>query len=221
LDESRAGALAPDEGDLLRYTVHLWLQDLARVRGWCAGDSAITQPVIAAFDPRGIRVTRTHDGEWCALDSLAFEVAAHAGQNPWADIAFLEVLEKGFEAPCELCGWDSTYGADRFKPVIEQGEGFLRSHPRSPIANAVLLRVAEAHETAWSLSKVLATNSEEYIDPGRYASDAASHRARAIASYERLIAEAPTLADRSVRLRLARLRLDVDTDYHRYWCLWD
>jgi len=221
LDESRARALASDEADLLRYAVHLWLQDLGRVPGWCAGDSAIARPVLAAFDPRGIRVTRTHDGEWCVRDSLAFEVAAHAGQNPWADIAFLEVLDEGFEPPCELCGWDSTYGADRFKPVIEQGERFLRTHPSSPIAHVVLLRVAEAHETAWSLSKVLATNSEEYIDPRRYAPDAASHRSRAIASYERLIAEAPALANRNVRLRLARLRLDVDTDYHRYWCLWD
>ncbi len=50
----------------------------------------------------------------------------------------------------------------------------------------------------------------------------APHREAAIAIYERLLREVPDLpALALVKGRLQRLEINVDSNYHRYWCLSD
>jgi len=129
-------------------------------------------------------------------------------------------MESGWQARCVLCGWDEAIGPDLFAPTVAHGEAFVRDYPASPIATEVLWLVAEAHETAWSLSK--AQPGDEYIQPARYLLDAPRHRERAIALYEQLLRREPEGPRRSTTInRLRRLKLDVDTNYHRYWCVWD
>lgn len=210
---------SPEEGDLLRYAAHLWLRGHGDLPGWSGGDSAAVRPLRTALLPLGVAIVKTHDGGWCYDEALAESLAGRAGQNRWADLAFLELLDRGWESPCGLCGWDRPFGPDLFQPVIEHGEAYLRTHPGSEVASFVRLRVAEAHETAWSLSKTAPGNDS--IDWRKYALGAAVHRAAALELYERALRERLELANPQLTGRLRRLHLDVDTSFHKYWCLWD
>jgi hypothetical protein len=80
-----------------------------------------------------------------------------------------------------------------------------------------MLHMAEAHETAWSLSKSLPV--ADYLDPARYRLDAPRHREKALDLYGRYLKLRPGVAGLdSIRHRMNRLRLDVDTDFHKYFC---
>lgn len=215
---ARALARAPRDpddanADLIRWGAHLWGSGIA------TPDSTAADRVNRAFGERLGRCTELPDG-WCWEDSLLEPLASRAGANRWADAALLELLDRGWQATCELCGYDPQVGTDLFRPVIAHGEAFLRDHPDSPIAHEVRWRVAEAHETAWSLSKV--PPGDDYIEPARYLLHAPEHRARVIQLYERLLSDEPPGPRRSAAMeRFRRIRLDVDTGFHVYWCEWD
>jgi hypothetical protein len=215
-----ASERTPERADRLRYAVHVWLGHVA----FADSDTLAIRAFNMSLAPFTIQVVRLPDA-WCVSDTLAELLAARAGQNRWTDLAFVEVLDRGCEAPCGLCGWTRDFGSDEFRPVIERGEAYLRAHPQSPIAREVRWRVAEAHETAWSLAHAGHNGIREGefdIDWTRYALDAPRHRDRAMALYEQLLREEPggSRAEHA-RARLARMRIDVDTNYHRYWCVWD
>ncbi len=206
---------APDQAsaDLIRWGVHLWGSGIS------TEDSATAGRVNRAFGGRAERYLQVPDG-WCWEDSLLEPLALRAGADRWADAAFLELLDRGWQATCALCGYDPRVGTDLFRPVIAHGDEFLRQHPGSRITREVRWRVAEAHETAWSLSKVLP--DDEYIEAARYILDAPAHRTRAVELYEGLLRDEPPGPRRSAAIqRLRRMRLDVDTGFHDYWCLWD
>jgi hypothetical protein len=208
---------APDTygSDLIVWAGHVWGAGLALD----PADSVAMRLVDEAMGPVGGHRVQVPDG-WCWQDSLAERLAARAGDDTWTGRAFLELMERGWQSRCELCGYDPRIGTDLFKPVIERGDAFLRQHGNSPIAREVRWLVAEAHETAWSLSR--ADLADEYIEWSRYVLDAPGHRTRAIEFYESLLrAEPPGPRRTAVLERLARLRLDVDTGFHAFWCEWD
>ena len=155
----------------------------------------------------------------CASDTLTRILAARPGPNRWADFAFLQLQKQGWEARCQLCGWSAWPGPDQFRPVIEHGERFLLARPDSPVWWDVALTVAQAHETAWSPSKTVP--GDEYIEPADYLAEAPDHRRRAIELYERILQRGSWLTTRAMVMRLHRLKLDIDTDYHPFWCVWD
>jgi hypothetical protein len=219
LSQARATSLPTERRDLLLYAAHLWLRGCSRLPGWDTGDSATVRPILAALGRYHVRLVRANEGEWCYDGALAESLAEHVGESRWADLAFVELLDRGWESPCALCGWDKPFGPDMFKPVIARGEEYLSAHPNSEIADAVALRVAEAHETAWSLSKV--APGDDYIDPNRYLLEATKHRERALALYDQLLEGKPATWGPKVRARVRRMRLDIDTAFHKYWCLWD
>jgi hypothetical protein len=219
LARTRGRGVSSGERDLLRLGVHLWLRSCRDLPGWADGDSAAIRPVRDALKEFGIRLERTHDGAWCYDGALAESLATRAGQNHWTDLAFVELMDRGWESPCGLCGWDKPFGADQFKPVIEYGDAYLRAHPNGEITDQVTLRVAEAHETAWSLSK--AASDDEYIEASKYRLAASKHRERALQLYAKVSERRPDLVDDDLRRRLRRMRLDIDTGFHRYWCVWD
>jgi hypothetical protein len=209
-------ALSSSSSDLVSWAGHLWGMGL----NLGPEDTLAVRRVNEVMGPAGGRCIQLPDGQWCWEDSLAERLATRAGDNAWTEHAFLELMERGLQSHCALCGWDPRVGSDLFRPTIECGEAFLREHGNSPIARAVRWLVAEAHETAWSLSK--AELADEYIEWTRYVLDAPEHRARAIELYEFLLRGEPAGPRRSAVLnRLRRLRLDVDTGFHRFWCVWD
>ena len=125
-------ARAPDDAntDLVRWGMHLWGSGIS------TEDSAAAGQLNRAFGGRVGRWVELPDS-WCWEDSLLEPLATRAGANRWADAALLELLDRGWQASCALCGYDPQIGTDLFRPVIAHGEAFLRSHPTSPIAREV------------------------------------------------------------------------------------
>jgi len=219
LSQSRGPGVSIGQQDLLRYAAHLWLKPSEGPPAWGRTDTAAVRLIVDTLKPFGVRVEQTHEGEWCYDGALAESVAMYAGRSRWADLAFIELMDRGWESPCAMCGTDKPFGPNLFQPVIERGNAYLAAHPDAAIAGLVTLRVAEAHETAWSLSKV--ASDDEYIDPKKYQLDAPQHREQALLLYEKVIERSPGLADDDLRRRLRRIRLDIDTSFHKYWCVWD
>ena len=219
LTRARGRGVSAGERDLLRFASHLWLQSCKTLPGWADGDSAAVRFILDDLKAYGIQLKRSYYGEWCYDGVLAESLAMRAGRSRWADLAFLELMDRGWETPCGLCGWGKAHGPNQFQPVIERGDAYLSAHPNAAIADLVTLQVAEAHETAWSLSRAAADN--EVMDPNRYSLAGQEHRRQAFLLYSKLVKKRPDLADENLRSRLRRMRLDIDTNFHRYWCLWD
>lgn len=132
----------------------------------------------------------------------------------WAEEAFLD---------WRLAGW-TTGGpcteTDLFGQVIAGGEAFLTRNPGSRIRKPVLLSLAQAHETGWSLS--LADPMDEYVEAASYQAEAAEHRRKAIAYYEEFLQSDPDSSEAILaRPKLVRLRLGVDTAAREFYCIYD
>jgi len=219
LRESGRSHLDRGDRDLLLFTAHTWFAWYASsIRDQDSTRALALRKQVREF---GATVETMPDVMWCYRSAGLDSLASRAGQDRWTDEAFLLRMSQGWEAPCSLCGEDTRFGPDEWKEVIRRGEDFLNVHPDSPIASKVTLRLAEAHETAWSLSKT-GNVREEYIDPAPYRLDAPAHRSEAMRLYERFLSAQPNDPQApAIRRRLGRMRLDVDTAYHRFWCVWD
>jgi hypothetical protein len=151
---------------------------------------------------------------WAYGHELLRQVSQELPDTDWGEWAFLMLLDRGWDTSpfCE--------SSDRFRLVVEQGERFLSERPRSPQRRRVLLSVAEAYETWFSLSR--AAPDDEYANASSY--EAGSERARlaAIARYEELLRLAPGSPEAAyARWALPRLKLDVATAGRRYFCIYD
>jgi len=73
------------------------------------GDSATVRPILSALGRYNVRLVRNYEG-WCYDGALAESLAAHVGESRWADLAFVELLDRGWESPCALCGWHQPFG---------------------------------------------------------------------------------------------------------------
>jgi len=204
-----------EEADLLHYAAHLWARDLP---------DTVKEAVGAELTPfLGAPL------EFCQNDSLIYRLAARVGTNRWTDAAFLELMDLGWG--CLYCDGepDVCEGVDASAPVIEHGEAFLSAHPRSPIWREVAWRVAMAHETAWTLrvcqEGVPPTPEEVAFKPrvpSRSDARGWKDRDRAIELYTMLISHEPkSVRSRAAARRIPRMRLNVATDYRRYWCFSD
>lgn len=217
LERSDALGIEPIERDALRFLAHLLVRKL--VSGTPASDSSRAREIGRRLAPYGGALTVTHDGDLCYNGAIAESLAADPARSRWSEEAFLERNYEGWEPLCGLCGWETAYGPDEWRAVIERAEPFVNSHPSSGVTRELRLLLAEAHETAWSLSKAL---DDEYFDSSKYRIDGPRHRTEAIRFYEEVLASNPRdLRTTEIRIRLNRIRLNVDTSYHRFWCLWD
>ena len=203
--------------DLVHFAAHLWMLGFSFES---MADTLVRRELESMRD-LGVKLKSTHYVECCYRGSLLDSLIVRAGTNHWTDQAFLSFQEMGWEEVCD-CGWTSFPGPDQFRPVIERGEAFLRDHPKSTVWNAVALTVAQGHETAWSLAMGRCEGDGIGWDWKNYVLEAPRHREQAIALYEKLLLQDPAMpALRSVSCRLQRLRLNVDTNYHPYWCVSD
>lgn len=219
LELSRSSDLDREERDALALGSHLWLE-----RGtadvWASVDTALVRSLKGTLGPFGARLDPVYDEALCYDLGLTADLVRRPTANRWTELAFLERQLRGWSNPCSLCGWDSIPDPDLFRPAIERGEAFLIEHPNASIWWQVARTVAEAHETAWSLSKTHA--DDEYIRAIDYVLEAPAHRTRAMELYELLITKGPPeLVTPGLRGRARRLVLDIDTGYHEYWCVWD
>lgn len=131
----------------------------------------------------------------------------------WANEAFLIYLQRG----CEI---EISSDIELFKIVVTKGEEFLKINPESHVRKYVLLSLAEAHETGWSLS--LASPQDIYVELQNYQADAPYHHKKAILYYKKLISEYPE-SNESVLAsqKLKYLQLGVDTNSRKFYCISD
>ena len=154
-------------------------------------------------------------GGWAYSHDLVWKVWQEFPSTAWGEQAFLLL---------ESHGWDTRVGcqagSDQFRQVIQNGERFLQQHPRSRNRLEVLLNVAQAYETWWSLSK--ASGHDDYVEPANYQSGAEPARQKAIQLYQQLFQTAlgaPQAAH--ARQQLPRLKLGIDTLQRRFFCVYD
>jgi hypothetical protein len=155
------------------------------------------------------------DGGWIYPHDLLLRVWSDYGTTPWGEQAFLDLLSRGWttHVACQD-------GSDQFRLVIEHGQSFLRAHPNTPLRSQILLFVAQAYETWWSLS--LASANDDYADRRQYQDGASAARLKAVENYDELLRRGDA-GDLQVyaRLALPRLRLGVDTNQRRFFCVYD
>jgi hypothetical protein len=170
------------------------------------------------WDPLGAAWVYQHD--------LLWTVWHEAPESEWGQDAFFLLLEHG---------WDTSgvcrAGADQFRTVIEQGRQFVGKFPESPARQPVEFLIAQAYETWWSLGEWSACSPVTDAGtapcghaPGsaRYRAGSAAARAKAIEIYQSLLAADPqTYGTPALRRHLARLKLGIDTNQRRFYCLYD
>lgn len=154
-------------------------------------------------------------GYWGYDHELLWRVWKEYSESDWGELAFVDLLN---------AGWDTSpycaKGSDQFREVIPRGERFLRDRPRSPHRLDVLMAVAQAYETWWSLSQ--ADTESEYAEPARYREGAEAALGKAIKAYEQIVRSTPNSPQaKYARWRLPRLRLGVDANQRSFYCIYD
>jgi hypothetical protein len=206
-----------DDRELVVYAAHIWAVSFAEsISGYYGAPPPPDAKALATefnqrFSSQGAELTYDdHEGYWCYNGQFIRALVEHPNATRWAGHAFLERMREGWREPCV---WHFAIGPDCFREVLARGEAALKENATSWMAPEIRLMMAEAHETAWSLFK------SEYWDWARLALDAPTHRTRAIELYEAQLEGRPSdPRNAAIRRRLARLRIDVDTGYHRYYC---
>jgi len=158
------------------------------------------------WDPLGAAWVYTYDLLWRVWE-------AH-GSTEWGEHAFTLLLNHGWDRS-DACG----QGSDQFRDVIHQAEQFLAKRPKSPRRLHVVFALAQAYETWWSLSRA---KQDDYVDSSQHQKGAAIARKRAAKYYEQIL----SLASKSpeaiyARWRLPRLKLGLDTNQRRFYCIYD
>jgi hypothetical protein len=133
-------------------------------------------------------------------------------QSEWGVAAFLQLQWTGWD-PSGVC----AKGTDQFRTVIAEGEKFLAGHPATPHRAELVLSLAEAYETWWSLSR--APSSDDYVTAGQYRDGAETALRKAMQLYESLPPDEPPAI--IARRRLPRLKLGIDTVQRRFYCIYD
>jgi len=152
---------------------------------------------------------------WVYAHDLLWRLWTTHPRTSWGQEAFLTLLS---------LGWDTHVacrdGSDRFRAVISNSEVFLQANRETPRRAPVLLLLAQAYETWWSLS--LANDRDDYVDRRNYQSGALLARQKAITTYDELLRRyGPSEQAAYARLVLPRLHLGIDTGQRRFFCVYD
>jgi hypothetical protein len=154
-------------------------------------------------------------GAWHYNHDLLWRVWREFSRTAWGEPAFLLLLSRGWDTQ-SAC----QNGSDQFRAVITNGEQFLRDHPQTSLQPRILLLLAQAYETSWSLS--LAGDNDDYVNRRNYQAGAAVAHEKAIGLFEELL-RLRNGGDPAAyaRLALPRLKLGIDTAQRRFFCIYD
>ncbi len=162
-------------------------------------------------------------GDWEYQHDLLWRVWKEYGATDWGERAFVLLLNHGWDTSGEC-----RQGSDQFREVIRRGKDFLVQRPKGPHRLEVLLSLAQAYETWWSLSQAApcksghATDCDPYVTPELYQTGAAAARQKAIRYYEQLLRLASNSPEAAyARLHLPRLKLEIDTNQRAFSCIYD
>ena len=149
---------------------------------------------------------------------LLSEVWQKYPDTEWGEYTFLRLQGMGWNPASD--GYTRPNNPDTFRDVVEHGEAFLASHPRSPARLQVLFAVGSAYETWWSVALAPASDENFGAYPRRTENDGKkdSARLKAIADYEQIQKLAPDSSYALFAARhLPRLRLRLDTGFRRWF----
>lgn len=198
------------EHDLVHLAADIWLTFLPAFR---ENESESYRKVRDSLREHGVRIHRdSYEAiRYCA--SLLPPLADRVGANEWTDRAYVRLLDEGWSSDCGGNLEGTFFSNMLFIPVMRRGEVFLEAHGRSPLWPAVALRVALAHETAWSYGAF--TRHAAYLG---YEGDPQVDRRRAIELYKAIKPQAtdPRLADALSR-RIQLLEQGTDTGCRVYF----
>jgi hypothetical protein len=208
LDDVTHSETSAEEHALVYLAADAWLASLSQ-----ESDSTIVGlgHALARF---GVRLGRAPEsGSILYCGSLLPALASRAGANPWANRAFILLLDQGWDTTCSDQYEGALFANEVYVPVLKYGEQFLRKNPNSSIWPAVGLRVALAHETAWSLS--FTSGPDDFPD---YRIGASEHLARALELNRVLVSRVqdPRFA-KALRSRIRLLEKGVDTRCRVYY----
>jgi hypothetical protein len=182
------GAASNADRDLLLLTADQFLRH--------HGDPGLPVTLDDELDPAWAKLGFRSYGEptsayWEYCGSILPTIASGAGKDEWADRALLVLLDQGWVTDCSGTFEGTDSEKELFVPVIAHGEEFLSQHLGAPVWGAVALRVAMAHETAWSLEH--GSDHRETAGAGGDSRDVSAngkHRERAMLLYRELAAGA-------------------------------
>ena len=200
---------SPEDHDLVVLSADAWLASLPQ--SYDSSTVARLLPPLARF---GVRLGREPEsGSILYCGSLLPSLASRVGANPWANRAFLLLLDQGWDTTCSDQYEGATFANEVYPSVLKHGERFLQQHPHSVLWPAVALRVALAHETAWSLS--FTSDADDFPD---YRSGATGHLERALELYRALVLRVrdPRFA-RALQSKIRLLEKGVDTQCRVYY----
>ena len=181
--------------------------------------NAELQRQLNALAAEGLTFTWVElDGDWFYENNLLWRLWREYPNSEEGEDAFVLLLRQGWDkGPC------CKTGVDSFHTVIEQGEEFLSSRPKTAHRLEVLFLVAQAYETWWSLSLVPERDPEEGDpSPAAYRAGASAAREKAIAYYGEIAATAPDGVEAHCsRTPLALMKDNQDTQQRRFYCYCD
>jgi hypothetical protein len=190
------------ERDLILYGVDRWVWWMF----WSSTDSVLAARVDAALHPFQAGIVG-QGSVWHYEHGLLKHLEMRPWSSEWRGQVFLDWMEN----LCEFAG-DGT----EWKHILERGNEYLGKSPSSAHAPEVILHLAEAHETAWSVGLTMGSSMPEYAG---YRDQSADHREKAIALYERYLRVRPESSEAGeIRRRLRRLRINMDTGFWKYYC---
>lgn len=168
---------------------------------------------IAGFD---LVYEWNHLGDnWAYQRNLLWRVWQEYSATEWGEMAFLVLLNHGWNTRVGC-----AQGEGQFREVIRQAEAFLSDHPKSRYRPEVEFALAQAFETWWSASQASAQDS--YSDRTLYLEGSANAREQAIRHYEEVLRLAPEGYEAGyARQQLPRLKLGLDTNQRRFFCIYD
>ena len=179
-------------------------------------DTLSTVQVLTELDAQGLELSWSPLGDAYHNPGMFLRQLWRTYPNTQAGVVTFTHLQRA--------GWDMSgvcaEGSDQFREVIRRGEEFLNERASEPPDVGVILTLALAYETWWSLSR--ASEEDVYVIAADYARGADDARRAAIRYYERVLASTVGPEVRAyAQEHVALLRLSVDPSQRAYYCIYD
>lgn len=202
LRRAAAPSTPGDDKDMFRFAAQQWILWLL----WDGESAAMARSLNRELKPLGVKLIG-QDSVWEFQGAnLTTPLLIEPWRNQWRE----RVLAEWMENLCEY-GGDGT----EWRQILERGREFLKHTPKSSRSPEVMLHMAEAHETYWSVAN---DSTGDYSSMGIRRNSAPEHRRKAIELYERYLRLQPKGEQADIRRRLKLIRANVNTYFWKYCC---
>ena len=184
-------------------------------------EAALAKSVRANLAAYGVKLGGVnHYGGLAYNRDLLNRVWREFPETEAGELAFLELQRRGWSTAAAL---GCPPNPDYFHEVIAKGEAYLDRHPDTRLRKEILLTIAIAYESLWSIALTPQgdywTGDRPYPRREQDLKQKEKARKKAIEFYSKLVELAPDSAEAaSAQRRLPRLELSIDTGQRRFFC---